>query len=394
MNYTKEDFKSLFQSKFDYAKWFTMLKDFFKADELRTQAESISDPADCDKGSYIGAINTEDSYRIGLFYYEIGNSNVARKKVGLRNLVKTFINPNWGQFDAALAVFSDGNQWRLSLISDIKGEATAAKRITFVFGEKDNLYRTAIERFALIRSEGATFEVLKKAFSVEALTEEFFNLYKDHYERFCDFIYQNADNKDYFGPEFAEWNSHEETQKHIRDYVKNLMGRIVFLQFLQKKGWMGVPADRNDWMGGDAYFMQHLYDYASEEQKEDFLDKVLEPLFFNCLNTLRPNDVFETNIKGIGAVKVPYLNGELFGQKEVDKAKSRFPQKDFYDLLNLFLQYNFTIDENDPNDAEIGVELKANTEKIYLKENLSFGGAWNKDYGQIINTSDTVKSVS
>ena len=356
MNYTKEDFKSLFQSKFDYAKWFTMLKDFFKADELRTQAESISDPADCDKGSYIGAINTEDSYRIGLFYYEIGNSNVARKKVGLRNLVKTFINPNWGQFDAALAVFSDGNQWRLSLISDIKGEATAAKRFTFVFGEKDNLYRTAIERFALIRSEGVTFEVLKKAFSVEALTEEFFNLYKDHYERFCDFIYQNADNKDYFGPEFAEWNSHEETQKHIRDYVKNLMGRIVFLQFLQKKGWMGVPADRNDWVGGDAYFMQHLYDYASEEQKEDFLDKVLEPLFFNCLNTLRPNDVFETNIKGIGAVKVPYLNGELFEQKEVDKAKSRFPQKYFNDLLNLFLQYNFTIDENDPNDAEIGVD--------------------------------------
>lgn len=74
------------------------------------------------------------------------------------------------------------------------------------------------------------------------------------------------------------------------------------------------------------------------------------------MNTLRPNDVFETNIKGIGAVKVPYLNGELFEQKEVDKAKSRFPQKYFHDLLNLFLQYNFTIDENDPNDAEIGVD--------------------------------------
>lgn len=356
MNYTKDDFKSLFQAKFNYTTWFDMLKDFFKADELRTKAESISDPANCDKGYYIGALNTNDNYRIGLFYYEIGNSNVARKKVGLRNLVKTFINPNWGQFDAALAVFSDGNQWRLSLISDIKGEVTAAKRFTFVFGEKDNLYRTAIERFALIRSEGVSFEVLKKAFSVEALTEEFFKLYKDHYERFCDFIYQNADNEDYFGPEFAEWNSREETQKHIRDYVKNLMGRIVFLQFLQKKGWMGVPADRNDWVGGDAYFMQHLFDYASEEQKEDFLDKVLEPLFFNCLNTLRPNDVFETNIKGIGAVKVPYLNGELFEQKEVDKAKSRFPKKYFNDLLNLFLQYNFTIDENDPNDAEIGVD--------------------------------------
>ena len=356
MDYSKEDFKALFQAKFDYTKWFAMLKDFFKADELRTIAEPISDPADCDKGYYIGAINTSDSYRIGLFYYEIGHSNVARKKVGLRNLVRTFINPNWGQFDAALAVFSDGKRWRLSLISDIKGEATAAKRYTFVFGEKDNLYRTAIERFALIRSEGPSFEALKKAFSVEALTEEFFGLYKDHYERFCDFIYQNADDRRYFGPEFALWNSNEDSQKYIRDYVKNLMGRIVFLQFVQKKGWMGVPTDRNDSTGGDPYFMQHLYDNATEEQKEDFLDQVLEPLFFNCLNVLRPNDVFDTNVNGIGTVKVPYLNGELFEQKEVDKAQSKFPKKYFHDLLNLFLQYNFTIDENDPNDAEIGVD--------------------------------------
>lgn len=356
MNYSKEDFKALFQAKFDYNKWFAMLRDFFKADELRTTAEPISDPADCDKGYYIGAINTRDSYRIGLFYYEIGHSNVARKKVGLRNLVRTFINPNWGQFDAALAVFSDGKHWRLSLISDIKGEATAAKRYTFVFGEKDNLYRTAIERFALIRSEGPSFEALKKAFSVEALTEEFFGLYKEHYERFCEFIYQNADDRRYFGPEFAQWNSNKDSQKYIRDYVKNLMGRIVFLQFLQKKGWMGVPTDRNDWAGGDPYFMQHLYDYATEAQKEDFLDQVLEPLFFNCLNVLRPNDVFDTNVNGIGTVKVPYLNGELFEQKEVDKAQSKFPKKYFHDLLNLFLQYNFTIDENDPNDAEIGVD--------------------------------------
>lgn len=356
MNYSKDDIKALFQAKFDYTKWFVLLKDFFKADELRTTAEAISDPADCDKGYYIGAMNTSDSYRIGLFYYEIGHSNVARKKVGLRNLVRTFINPNWGQFDAALAVFSDGEHWRLSLISDIKGEATAAKRYTFVFGEKDNLYRTAIERFAIIRSEGPSFEALKKAFSVEALTEEFFGLYKDHYERFCDFIYQNAEDSRYFGPEFAQWNSNKDSQKYIRDYVKNLMGRIVFLQFLQKKGWMGVPTDRNDWTGGDPYFMQHLYDYATEEQKEDFLDEVLEPLFFNCLNVLRPNDVFDTNVKGIGTVKVPYLNGELFEQKEVDKAQSKFPKKYFHDLLNLFLQYNFTIDENDPNDAEIGVD--------------------------------------
>ena len=121
-NYTSNEFKQLFQSQFDINSWVSVLKDFFRADELRQKAEYISDTEGNDKGFYLGALNTTDSYRIGLFYYEISQSNVARKKVGLRNLVRSFINPNWGQFDAALAVFSDGIHWRLSLISDIKGE--------------------------------------------------------------------------------------------------------------------------------------------------------------------------------------------------------------------------------------------------------------------------------
>ena len=67
--------------------------------------------------------------------------------MGLRNLVKRFINQNWGEFDAALVVFDDKKEWRLSFVCDIKDIATAPKRFTFVFGENDNFYRTASDRF-------------------------------------------------------------------------------------------------------------------------------------------------------------------------------------------------------------------------------------------------------
>lgn len=126
-----------------------------------------------DEGYYLGNINTSDSYRIGLFHYNIRQGSVANKLVGLRNLVKSFINPTWGEFDAALVVFDSGDHWRLSFICDIKGEATSPKRYTYVFGSDDLLYRTPIERFNFLKKKGISFENLRTAFSVEALSDEF-----------------------------------------------------------------------------------------------------------------------------------------------------------------------------------------------------------------------------
>ena len=47
-------------------------------------------------------------------------------------------------------------------------------------------------------------------------------------------------------------------KKPIRDYVKKLLGRIVFLHFLQKKGWLGVPASK-EWGEGDRDFMLNYF---------------------------------------------------------------------------------------------------------------------------------------
>ena len=50
-----------------------------------------------------------------------------------------------------------------------------------------------------------------------------------------------------------EFSKFEDPEKAVRDYVKKLMGRLVFLQFLQKKGWMGV---NQKWGDGDQEFLK------------------------------------------------------------------------------------------------------------------------------------------
>ena len=238
MTYTRDNLRQIFQQPFNEEGWQNMLRHYFHATELKAERERMDDTPDDEKGYYLGAIDTTDSYRIGLFYYQIQHGNVARKRVGLRNLVKSFINPNWGEFDAALVVFDSGSTWRLSFVCDIKGENTAAKRFTYVFGESDNYYNTPVGRFDALQRNGISFENIKDAFSVERLNKDFFNGYKERYVKFLKHI--------------------NEDTKENRDYVKKLLGRLVFLQFLQKKGWMGVPANQQGWIGGDKFYLNHL----------------------------------------------------------------------------------------------------------------------------------------
>lgn len=119
-NYTTDQFRSIFQNKFNREAWKTIVVDIFGANKVRSDNERFTDSDELETGFYLGVIDTPDHYRIGLFYYKINTGSVAHKKVGLRNLVKRFINQNWGEFDAAIVVFDDGREWRLSFVCDIK----------------------------------------------------------------------------------------------------------------------------------------------------------------------------------------------------------------------------------------------------------------------------------
>ena len=91
MTYTRDNLRQIFQQPFNEEGWQNMLRHYFHATELKAERERMDDTPDDEKGYYLGAIDTTDSYRIGLFYYQIQHGNVARKRVGLRNLVKSFI---------------------------------------------------------------------------------------------------------------------------------------------------------------------------------------------------------------------------------------------------------------------------------------------------------------
>ena len=363
---TSEQLRNTFQSPFDINQWYNLLHDTFKASELKVTPEKINDDPD-EEGYYLGNVATADYYRIGFFIFNIRRGSVANRRVGLRRLVRNFTNPRWGEFDAALVIFNenpsslpnpDSSPWRLSFISDIKGKATAPKRYTYVFGFPDLLYKTPIERFAILQKKGITFENLMTAFSVEALSDEFFDKYREQYADFIQYITGKRfvksgskwEEKKLGEPNDKLMQAFNHDEKKIRDYIKKMMGRITFLHFLQRKGWMC----------GDLNYMQNMFQNSA--YKNDYLDSVLEPLFFGVLNT-KPAER-EALFTEYGWDKnllhewcdIPYLNGGLFERDDTDEPESRFPAEYFQRLFQFFSEYNFTIDENDPNDAEVGVD--------------------------------------
>ena len=373
MNFDKATLNTLFGKPFDPSCWTGFLAEFFgvrhdpEAQLFKTPRRLEASTAEED-GFLLGSFTTSDGYLVGLFRYDITAHSVLRRKVGLRNLVRRYLGTD---FDAALVVFSDTDSpaWRFSFICDIKGEATAPRRFTYVFGDPATPHRTPVERFLALQSsrdaaKPVSFEAMQEAFSVEALSDQFFREYKEHYETFVSHVTGKR-----FVRQSGKWVETEVGRPHrtlyavfgrddkrVRDYVKKLLGRLVFLHFLQKKGWLG--ASSGTWADGDRAFLLHLFEKASPEQKDDFLDGVLEKLFFGALNTDRTasGDFFITGVRGIGKCRIPYLNGGLFERDELDALRVKFPAEFFERLLCFFAQYNFTIDENDPDEAEVGID--------------------------------------
>lgn len=300
---------------------------------------------------------------------------MARNRVALQLLTRRIMEHR----SAAFMVFhydeahATDREWRFSFCykSSESEQTTDPKRFTFLFG-RGHSCRTAAENFQKLfdkKDQEVTIVDIQDAFSVEALSKEFFDKYREHYARFV----LHATGKRYVkqankweertehAPDEAIMRAFDGDEKRVRDYVKKLLGRIVFLHFLQKKGWMGVP-DGGRWGEGKFQFMYKLFEKATTEQQADFVHEVLEHLFFHALNTDRKadNDLYDTRVFD-EKVRVPYLNGGLFEEDDADRCfkactDAHFPAELFRELFTFFEQYNFTIDENDPDDAQVGVD--------------------------------------
>ncbi|MBS1775512.1 MAG: Eco57I restriction-modification methylase domain-containing protein [Bacteroidetes bacterium] len=367
---------SILEKAYQPEKWLDVMKDYFGAKKFHQKPQSISLPNNdvAENAVELGSFYTADERLVGMYEVHLKpKAWLDKNRVGLRNLLRQVYKYD---VDGALIVFVQGEKWRFSFVSEIRTaegkKETEPKRYTYLFGEGESC-RTAAERFDKLKGKSVYLADLFDAFSVDKLNKDFFKSYKEFFEKFSAHLASNTNYRKLIlgsaGTLEKGWQ--DEAAKPIRDFSKKLLGRIVFLQFLQKKGWMGVPTNNEKWSGGDAKFLQNLFlNYAD---KEHFHSKALKTLFFETLNRKRTNQLAPV---ALGSnIRIPYLNGGLF-DKDVSFDKDiDFPADLFRNLLEFFESYNFTIDENDPYDSEVGIdpEMLGHIFENLLEENREKG---------------------
>ena len=373
---TQQELKHILSSKFDFEKWKDLLGTMFLKIDYLTKPIQI-EAALVKSGGQLGVIRLDDSRSLGLFKFEVAdNIKIARNRKGLRDIAIKYVDQDITHGALVFYYSEDQADYRLTFVSkqtslnedgEFVTKATAPKRYTFLLGENEPCTTAANRLLELInkKKNGSVYLAdVTEAFSVERLNKDFFKGYKDQYGKFLNYI--------------------GEQSKANRDYVKKLLGRLVFLQFLQKKGWMGVPVNNTNWEGGDKNYLNNLIENYKGNNR--LLSDVLEVLFFNTLNEKRDNDLAD---KILGEnIKIPYLNGGLFDKDSLDKLDIDFPYDYFKELMEFFAMYNFTIDENDPDDAEVGVDPEM---LGHIFENLLED---NKDKGAFYTPKEIVQYMS
>ncbi|MEA2098013.1 MAG: N-6 DNA methylase, partial [Patescibacteria group bacterium] len=150
------------------------------------------------------------------------------------------------------------------------------------------------------------------------------------------------------------------------NFAKKLLGQIIFLYFLQKKGWFGVGRD-DDWDTGSKHFLRELFKKKHGDYN-NFFNDILEPLFYDALRNDRSHD---DGYYSRFNCKIPFLNGGLFdpiGNYDWVHTDILLPNKLFSNqtktkegdtgtgILDVFDRYNFTVKEDEPLEKEVAID--------------------------------------
>jgi len=370
--------ESTFNQAFDETRFELFAKNFLNDVEPKSNSYSgqyIWDDYKEHVNTYkrIGKYIDPDGEALDILIVEVKSVlKLERARTALRN----FVIKHLVKFekDYALVAFyskqDEGADWRFSFIKlehqafvdEEKGkvktrkEFTPAKRYSFLVGKYEKAYTAKNQLLPLLQnvSSNATIEEIESAFSIEKVTDEFFSQYKDLFGK----LYEHFENDTAIQNELVKSNI--DTSR----FTKKLLGQIVFLYFLQKKGWLGVPKDKT-WGNGEKRFMQQLFDTSKTENKNFFKD-YLQYLFYEALAKERDN---VNSYYAKFDCRIPFLNGGLF-EAEYDwkNANISIPETIFRNeeknksgdigtgILDVFDRYNFTIKEDEPLDKEVAVD--------------------------------------
>lgn len=296
------------------------------------------------------------SQKWGIFLLEFKNPDVFTKGRGittpLRSLLRALVpkkrasarpadRRGWDRENLLFICTHDYHHFRFAYFKAPTEGTRTAPLATFGWSEGDTHIRTLCEwnlsALALPEDEGADpdawLAAWREAFDVEAVTRRFFEEYRA--------VFEHVEGQVRGVP----------TGEPRRLYTQRLFNRLMFLYFIQKKGWLSYKGDR--------CYLRALFTDA-EAKGHDFLNDRLYSAFFHGLNvprdSLKPKDL-ELVRETCG--DVPYLNGGLFEALEDQfdvRGAVTIPNEAFARILGLFERYNFTITESTPLDIEVAVD--------------------------------------
>jgi hypothetical protein len=294
-------------------------------------------------GGAAGLFGAEESFKV--IYCRMASKELLL--VPQRSVVAELLK----KYENALFVFSDADQKRFHFLN-VKDEPQGQKRQLFrriAVGAGERL-RTAAQRLDMLDGEdlkNASLSEIRQrfdeAFDVGPVTKKFFLEYKRIFGEVKDSL-----------KGFAAGKEGDEARNL---FTQRLFNRLMFIAFIQKKGWLKY--------GGDTDYLAALWEAHRKdkfENKGTFYAGRLKPLFFLGLNT-GPAEVNLIGINRGGGLAeligdVPYLNGGLF-EKDADDDNSKIvvPDAGLGEVINgLFEEFNFTITESTPLDIEVAVD--------------------------------------
>lgn len=296
-------------------------------------------------------------------------SSRDRARTMQRNFVANWLEKM--QKDAALVAFygDDPQDWRFSFVKmeyqltkdedgkvSIVKELTPARRYSFLVGvnEPNHTCRQQFKDLVMREDANPSLDEIENVFSIEKVTKEFFIDYKELYFGLEESLKKVIEQDSYVKQEFKEKNI------STIDFAKKLLGQIVFIYFLQKKGWLGVGVNK-EWGSGPKDFMRRLFGDKKKgikpmESYKNFFNDILEPLFYEALaNPREADDGYYSRFN----CKIPFLNGGLFEPiNNYDWAGTEIVLSNsvFEKILTTFDQYNFTVKEDEPLEKEVAID--------------------------------------
>ncbi len=280
-----------------------------------------------------------------------------------RNFVARYLKERDEKDAAIVAYYTDGQpDWRFSLVkmeyqiaySETTGRLktqetlTPARRYSFLVGENEPNHTAQQQLVPLLQDtrHNPTLAQLEDAFNIESVTVEFFQKYKEIFLNLREELDRLARKEKGVKAEFGRAGI------NTANFAKKLLGQIVFLYFLQKKGWLGV-AQGDAWGSGPKDFLRRLFD-QKDITYTNFFNDVLESLFYDALAIERPGNFFDRL-----NCRIPFLNGGLFepmGNYNWQDVDILLNNACFHDIFETFDLFNFTVREDEPLEKEVAVD--------------------------------------